>query len=129
MSAWATSSGPAPARAKARRAQAAMAGLEWRFSRSLTNQWSWASAPDTGNTQRSSGTPAARAASTEQRMSPAAWSVWMLAFISFGYGKPIMRLSADGVRISSAVLASGDQAYGFLAAVSEKRDHSSETFC
>src|SRR5947207_6532507 len=123
MSAWATSSGPYPASPKAWRAQAAMAGLEWRFWRSLTNQWSWASAPDSGKTQRSSGTPAARAASTEQRMTPAAWSVWMLAFISFGYGNPIMRLSALGVPISSADLASGDQACGFDAATSENRDH------
>ena len=57
----------------------------------------------------------------------AAWSVWMLAFISFGYGKPIMRLSGVTVRISSAVRASGDHAYGLVAATAEKPAHSSDT--
>src|SRR5919199_44210 len=55
----------------------------------------------------------------------------MLAFINFGYGKPIMRLSGPTVRISSAERANGDHAYGLVAATSENRDHNSEitTWC
>ena len=54
---------------------------------------------------RSSGTPAARAASYEHSSSAAPWSTSMLAHMRFGYGKHTMRLSAETVRISSAVYA------------------------
>src|SRR5439155_23131685 len=103
-----------------------IAGDETKSARDDTHQWSWASAPANGNTQRSRGTPAASAAPAEQTISAAAWSVWMLAFISFGYGKPIMRLSSVTVRISSAVRASGNHAYGLPAATALKRAHRSE---
>src|SRR5436853_1316692 len=110
------------------RPHAPTAGDERRSARSDTNQWSWPSAPAWMNTQRSSGTPADRAAATEHSTRAAAWSVWMLAFISFRYGKPIILLSAEGVRISSGVRATRDQAAGLAAATSEKRDHSLEIF-
>src|SRR3546814_2196631 len=46
--------------------------------------------------------------------------------MSFVYGKPIQRLSADGVRISSAVYERWIQACGFDAATSLKRAQSSD---
>ncbi len=51
--------------------------------RSEMYQWSLPSAPARGKTQRSSGTPAARAAPAEQTM-PAPWSTCMLAVHNFG---------------------------------------------
>src|SRR5205807_4346131 len=110
------------------RPQAPRAGEERRSARSETNQWSWPSAPACTNTQRSSGTPADLAASTEHTIRAAAWSVWMLAFMSFRYGNPIILLSAEAVRISSGVRATGDQAAGLCEATSEKRDHRREIF-
>src|SRR5689334_3457037 len=101
---------PTPASDSADRPAKRMAGDECRFSRSDTNQWSWASAPDHGNTHLSSGTPAARAASTEQTMSAADWSVSRLAFMALVYGKPIQRLSAVTVAISEADFSSPNQA-------------------
>ena len=62
-------------------------------SRSVTNQWSCASAAACRNTMRSSGTPAARAASYEHRSIAAPWSTSMFAHMRFGYGKHTMRLS------------------------------------
>src|SRR5437879_2325985 len=115
---------PTPARPRAVFPLSAMAGEECRLSRLETNQWSWASEPAHGKTHWPSGTPAARAASTEHSNTAAAWSVCMLAFISLGYGKPIMRLSGPGVRISSGVRKCGDHAYGFDSATRENRDHS-----
>src|SRR5207302_6069475 len=110
-----------PARANTARPMAAMAGEECRSARSDTNRWSWASAPAHGNTQRSSGTPAALAASTEHMIRAAAWSVSRLAFMALVYGKPIIRLSDVTVAMSSAVLASRDQAFGLAAATSLNR--------
>src|SRR5438067_1420784 len=118
------SSMPAPASSSAACPARRMAGEEWRSARSDTNQWSWASAPDHGKTQRSWGTPEARAASTEHMIRAAAWSVSRLAFMALVYGKPISRLSAETVAISSAVFAVGDQAWGLADATSLKRAHS-----
>ena len=59
--------------------------------------------PLCGNTQRSRGTPSASARSTEHRITAAPCSTALLEFSRFVYGKPIIRLSGDGVRISSAV--------------------------
>ena len=73
--------------------------------RSVTNQWSWASAAECRNTILSSGTPAARAASYEQSNTAAPWSTSMLAHMRFGYGKHTARLSGEIVRISSGVYA------------------------
>src|SRR5947208_11897988 len=92
-----------------------MAGDECRSARSETNQWSWASAPDHGNTHFSSGTPAARAASTEHTITAADWSVSRLAFMALVYGNPIHRLSAVTVAISEAVRSSRDNAWGLRA--------------
>ena len=77
---------------------------------------------------RSSGTPAARAASNEQRRNAAAWSTSMLAHMRFGYGKHTMRLSGATVRISSAEYAVRDHAFGLPAATAENRAHSSLTW-
>src|SRR2546421_13125269 len=106
-----------------------MAGDECRSARSETNQWSWASAPDHGNTHLSSGTPAARAASTEHTMIAAAWSVSRLAFMAFGYGNPIQRLSAVTGPISSGVFSSRNQAWGVRAATELNRDPSEAVLC
>src|SRR5207302_8973007 len=124
---WAMSSTPTPASSNTVRAMAPIAGDECRSARSDTNQWSWASAPAHANTQRSSGTPADRAASTEHMIRAAAWSVSRLAFMAFVYGNPIMRLSAVTVPISAAVLASRDQAQGLAAATWLKRDQRAAT--
>ena len=59
-----------------------MAGEEWKSSRWERNQWSSASAPARGKTQRSWAMPAARAAATEQSISAAPWSTCMLAVSS-----------------------------------------------
>src|SRR4051794_15970098 len=107
---------PMPASDKAERPAKRIAGDECRLSRSDTNQWSWVSVPDHGNTHLSSGTPAARAASTEHTMRAADWSVSRLAFIAFVYGKPIQRLSAVTVAISSADFSSPNHAWGLRAA-------------
>ena len=64
----ATSSIPSPASPSAATPASRMAGERCSSARCEMNQWSLASAPDRGKTQRSSGTPAARAASTEQTM-------------------------------------------------------------
>ena len=58
-------------------------------------------------------------------MIAAAMSTSLLEFRYLVYGRPTIRLSADGVRISSAVLAWRDQAHGFCAATWLKRAHSS----
>ena len=89
---------PAPGRVSPARR---MAGEERRSARCERNQWSWASAPDSGKTHRSSGTPARRAAATEHRIRAAPWSTRSLAFMSFGYGNDTMRLVGPTVRISS----------------------------
>src|SRR2546423_7742941 len=112
-----------PATARAARPAVRMAGDECRSARSETNQWSNASAPDQGKTHFSSGTPVERAASTEHRMTAADWSVSRLAFIALVYGNPIHRLSAVTVAMSDAVRASGDQAFGLVAATSLKCAH------
>ena len=57
--------------------------------------------PLCGNTQRSRGTPRASARSAEQRITAALCSTALFEFIRFVYGKPIILLSALGVRISS----------------------------
>ena len=106
-----------------------MAGEERRSARSDTNQWSWASAPDHGNTHFSSGTPSARASETEHMITAADWSVSRLAFMALVYGKPIHRLSAVTVAISSAVCARRDHACGFWAATALKRAHNEAILC
>ena len=58
-------------------------------------------------------------------MSAAAMSTSLFEFMYFGYGNPTMRLSADAVRICSAVFASRIQAFGLSAATALKRAHSS----
>ena len=63
---------------------------------------------------RSSGTPAARAASYEHSSTAAPWSTSMLAHMRFGYGKHTMRLSGETVRISSGEYAVRDHAFGLL---------------
>ena len=78
---------------------------------------------------RSSGTPAARAASSEHNSTAAPWSTSMLAHIRFGYGKHTMRLSGVTVRTSSGEYAVRDHALGFSAATAENRAHSSLTCC
>ena len=83
---WATSSTVAPAAASVEAPASRMAGDEWKSNRWERNQWSSASAPASGNTQRSSGTPAARAAATEQMSNAAPWSTCMLAVSSLVYG-------------------------------------------
>ena len=65
------------------------------------------------------GDPEARAVSAEHRMSAAAWSTRAYTFITFVYGKQIIRLSSVTVVISSGVRARGDHAYGFVAATAE----------
>ena len=70
---------------------------------------------------RSSGTPAACAASYEQRSSAAPWSTSMFAHMRFGYGKHTIRLSGETVRISSAEYAVRDHASGLPAATAAKR--------
>ena len=84
--------------------------------RSVTNQWSWASAALWMNTMRSSAMPAARAASYEHKITAAAWSTSMFEHIRFGYGKHTMRLSGDTVRMSAAEYAVRDHACGFSEA-------------
>jgi len=71
--------GPVPARARADAAASRMAGEEWKSARWERNQWSSASAPDSGKTHRSRGTPAASAAAAEHRMAAAPWSTWRFA--------------------------------------------------
>src|SRR6184192_4860729 len=115
---------PIPASSNAARPASLIAGDECRFSRSETNQWSWASAPDHGKTHFSSGTRAARAASTEHMMTAADWSVSRLAFMALVYGKPIQRLSAVTVAISSIDFSSPNQAWGLRAATELNLDHS-----
>ena len=82
-----------------------MAGVSASDQRFDTKGCSWQSAPACGNTHRSSGMPSERARSTEHISSAAAWSTSLFEFISFGYGRPIIRLVGPGVRISSAVRA------------------------
>ena len=53
-------------------------------------------------------------------------STLLFEFMSFGYGNPIHRLSAVGVRICSGVYAFCVQAFGLCAATSLNRDQSSE---
>src|SRR5205807_6377186 len=120
---------PTPASDRAAPPATRMAGDEYRFSRSDTNQWSWASAPDHGNTHFASGTPAALAASTEHTMTAADWSVSRLAFMALVYGKPIQRLSAVTVAISSIDFSSPNQAWGLRAATELNLDHSAAIFC
>src|SRR3954452_25608148 len=120
---------PIPASDNALAPASRIAGEECRFSRSLTNQWSWASVPDHGNTHLSSATPAARAASTEHTMNAADWSVSRLAFMALVYGKPIQRLSAVTVAISSVDFSSGNHACGLRAATELNRDHNPAIFC
>src|SRR5687768_14162163 len=101
-----------------------MAGDEWRSRRFETYGVSWASEPAWGKTQRSLGTPRARARSTEHSTSAAPCSTALFEFMSLGYGKPTMRLEASTVRISSGVNDRWIQAFGLLAATSLKRLHS-----
>jgi len=75
-----------PARASAVAPASRMAGDEWKSARWDRNQWSSASAPASGKTQRSRATPAASAAAAEQRMTAAPWSTWRSAVRSLVYG-------------------------------------------
>lgn len=77
------------------------------------------SAPASGSTQCSVGMPSERAVCAEQRINAAAWSTRAYAFITFVYGKQIIRLSSVTVVISSGSRARGDHAYGFSAATRE----------
>ena len=115
---------PMPASSSTARPPARMAGVSENVQRCETKGCSWQSAPACGKTQRSSGTPSARARSTEHMITAAAWSTSLLLFMYFGYGSPIMRLAGPGVRISSAVFACWTQAYGLSAATCEKRAQS-----
>ena len=81
---YAMSSMPRPACSSAAAPASRMAGERCSSGRSERNQWSLPSAPASGKTQRSSGTPAARAAATEHTMKPAPWSTCMLAVQSLG---------------------------------------------
>ncbi len=96
------SSIPTPARLSAARPPARTAGVWLNDHRLETNGCSWQSAPEWGNTQRSSGTPRDRARPAEHMSSAAAWSTSLLEFMYLGYGSPIMRLDGPGVRISAA---------------------------
>ena len=60
-------------------------------------------------------------------MIAAPMSTSLLEFMYLRYGRPMRRLLADVVRISSGVLASRIHAAGLSAATSLKRDHSSLT--
>ena len=62
------------------------AGDEWKSARWDRYQWSSASAPERGKTQRSRGTPAASATATEHRRRAAPWSTCMFAVRSLVYG-------------------------------------------
>ena len=89
---------------------------------------SCASVPAWGNTHRSRGTPRRSARldrAQDQRRAPC--STLLFEFMSFGYGKPIIRLYGAGVRISSARVTSRIHAFGLPAATSLNRAHSSET--
>jgi hypothetical protein len=68
-----------PANAVADFPASRMAGDEWKSARWERNQWSSASAPANGKTHLSRGTPAASAASAEQRTRAAPWSTCKLA--------------------------------------------------
>ena len=120
------SSMPMPASSSVRRPASSIAGVRMNDSRCDTYMCSWARAPAWRNTQRSVGTPSARARSTEHTSSAAPMSTSLLEFISLGYGAPIIRFAGPGVRISSAPCATGDQANGLPAATSENRAHSSD---
>src|SRR5918994_190289 len=104
-----------------------MAGDAHNDSRSLKKKWSCASAPASGNASRSSGTPRSCAASYEHSSRAADSSTSMLAHIRLRYGKVTIRLSADGVRISSAENGTLDQAYGLPEATAANVAHSSLT--
>ena len=67
-----------------------------------TNQWSWASVPAHGNTQRSAGTPSVAGPLDRATITAAPCSTALLEFMSFVYGNPTIRLSGPAVRISSA---------------------------
>ena len=61
-----------------------IAGVRANVSRFDTNLCSWQSAPECGNTQRSSDTPSRRAASTEHMMIAAPMSTSLFEFMYFG---------------------------------------------
>ena len=88
------------------------------------NHSSLACALACANTQRSRGTPAAAAASAQQRISAVAWSTWMFAVSRFRYGSETGRLSGVAASNSSASNCCRIRAWGFAAATFEKRDHS-----
>ena len=69
-----------------------------------------------GNTHRSAGTPAARAASTEHRISAAAWSTthWLTCHLL--YGEAMARLPGPGSRSSAAVRGAANAAVGLVVA-------------
>src|SRR4051794_8772589 len=116
-----------PANPRAFSPEIRTAGDECKLSRLDTYRWSWESAPLWRKIHRSSAMRSERAFSTEHMMSAAAMSTSLLEFMYFGYGKPIIRLSGPGVRISSGVRLRCNQALGLPAATDEKRDHSSDT--
>ena len=86
-------------------------------ARAVGNRTSVASAPDHTKTARSA-TPARRAAASEQTTSAAPWSDPRKAVIRLVYGSQTMRLSGEGVAISSALRPAGNHAYGWPAATS-----------
>ena len=63
--------------------------------------------------------PRARASPTDVIRTDAAWSTSMMAFISFGYGNPIIRFDGVTVAISSALRACRNQACGLSAATAD----------
>ena len=89
----ATSSMPMPASSSAWRPAARIAGDECRSPRVDTADVSCASVPLCGKPNDHAGTPSRSAASTEHMSSTALCSTMLFEFMSFGYGKPIHRLS------------------------------------
>ena len=116
---------PIPASWSACAPPSAIAGVSANVHRLLMNGCSWQSLPDSGNTHRSRGTPSDSARSTEHMISAAAMSTSLLEFMYFGYGKPIIRLAGDTVRISSADFGSRIHALGLAAATALNLAHSS----
>ena len=90
-----------PASCRAAAPARRMAGERWSSGRSEMYQWSLASAPDWGKTQRSAGTPAPRAASTEQTMEPRTLVDLQVGGAELGVGErdhPVVRRHGDDLR-------------------------------
>src|SRR4051794_16403805 len=107
------------------RPAARMAGEDDMLDRFDTYWVSLASLPAWTNTRWSSGTPSERAFSSEHNSRAAPWLTLLFEFISFVYGKPIMRLRRPGVAMVSASTAFGMAAYGLWDATWLNRAHRS----